>query len=210
MSTIKNSYEYYEGNQSLLNMLNKKKQGNPLINQIILNNQNNYQKKMETMGFLKNTSNDKYSKVNKATDSLLDAVDEISNDSLYRQEEGKEYDKTALVKAVSYYIAAYNNQIYNLASCGGALNSEFSEEYQNLTKENKNSLEEIGITAQKDGKLAINQDKLNNSSVDAIKKLFNNSDYIKSVKQIASNINDILSKARAMKSANYNSKGLFN
>ena len=108
MNTIKNSYEYYEGNQSLLNMLNKKKQGNPLINQIIINNQNAYQKKMESMGIYKATGTDKYSKVTKASNSLLDAIDNVTKDELYQQEKEKEYDKTPLLKSVSNFITTYN------------------------------------------------------------------------------------------------------
>ena len=53
MSTIHNSYEYYEGNQSLLSMLNKKKTGNKLINQIISDNDAAFKKKMESMANFK-------------------------------------------------------------------------------------------------------------------------------------------------------------
>jgi hypothetical protein len=50
MSTINNSYEYYQSRQGLLSMLNSKKSGNALIDQIISNNDLKYQQKMESMG----------------------------------------------------------------------------------------------------------------------------------------------------------------
>ncbi len=211
MNTIKNSYEYYEGNQSLLNMLNKKKQGNPLINQIIINNQNAYQKKMESMGIYKATGTDKYSKVTKASNCLLDAIDNVTKDELYQQEKEKEYDKAPLLKSVSNFITAYNNQISNLNNCGGTLNSEFSKELHIAYSANKAGLNEIGITEDKDGKIILVQEKFNNSPLDKIMKIFSKkSEYIGALKSSTESITDILGKAQAMKSASYNSKGLFN
>ena len=92
MSTIHNSYEYYEGNQSLLSMLNKKKTGNKLINQIISDNEAAFKKKMESMGIYSDSSKDKYSNVAKASDSLLDAIEDVTKEELYKAQEGKEYD----------------------------------------------------------------------------------------------------------------------
>lgn len=210
MSTIKNSYEYYEGNQSLLNMLNKKTSGNPLINQIIVNNQNTYQKRMEAVGLYKNTTSDKYSKVTKATNSLLDSIENVTREELYNQEKGKEFDKAPLFKSISNFVAAYNNQITSLDACGGALNKEFLKEFQNSYLSNKINLNEVGITEEKDGKLIINQDILNKIPIDSIKKVFNeNTDYIMAIKSCADSINDIMGKVQAMKSSNYNAKGLF-
>ena len=80
MSTIHNSYEYYEGNQSLLSMLNKKKTGNKLINQIISDNEAAFKKKMESMGIYSDSSKDKYSNVAKASDSLLDAIEDVTKE----------------------------------------------------------------------------------------------------------------------------------
>ena len=59
MSSINNSYEYYQSNQGLLSMLNKSKSGNPLINQLISNNEMKYQQKMESLGLGTKSGNDK-------------------------------------------------------------------------------------------------------------------------------------------------------
>ena len=209
MSKINNSYEYYESNQSLLNMLSKKKTGNALINQIISNNENAYQKKMEAMGISSGSSNDKYAKVTKASNSLLDAIENVSKSDLYKAEEGKEYDKSNLIKSVSNFVTAYNNEISNLSTCGGALYNEFASEFNATNSSYKESLEAIGITADKDGKLTIDQDKLSAASVENIQKLFGEGSlYLKALNSSPNSINEILSKVQAMKSSNYNSSGL--
>ena len=209
MSTIYNSYEYYEGNQSLLSMLNKKKTGNKLINQIIADNETAYKKKMESMGIYTDSSKDKYSNVAKASDSLLDAIEDVTKEELYKVQEGKEYDKSPLLKSITNFVTAYNNEITSLNNCGGALNQEFAKEFKTSFTANKDALEEIGITLDDDGKLTINQEKLSGAPGNKLKTVFgDNSGYIKSVTASVDPINDILGKVRALRSSNYNSKGI--
>lgn len=209
MSTINNSYEYYESNQTLLNMLSKKKSGNALINQIISDNENAYKKKMESMGISSGSSKDKYAKVSKASNSLLDAIENVSKSNLYKAQEGKEYDKSNLIKSVSNFVTAYNNEISGLSSCGGALYNEFSSEFLASYNSYKDSLSVIGISADKDGKLIIDQDKLSAASVEDIQKIFGDSSlYLKALNSSVNSINEILGKVQAMKSSNYNSSGM--
>ena len=92
MSSINNSYEYYQCNQSLLSMLNKSKSGNPLINQLISNNEIKYQQKMESLGIGTTKNNTKYKNVDNATNNLLDALEKLDDKDLYTAESGKEYD----------------------------------------------------------------------------------------------------------------------
>ena len=94
MSTIHNSMEYYQSNQGLLSMLNSKKSGNALIDQIISNNDLKFQRKMESMGLSASGSNSKYKNVDKAANNLLDALEKLDDKSLYEAEAGKEYDVT--------------------------------------------------------------------------------------------------------------------
>ena len=190
-------------------MLSKKKTGNPLINQIISNNENAYQKKMESMGISSGSSKDKYAKVTKASNSLLDAIENVSKSNLYKAQEGKEYDKSSLLKSVSNFVAAYNNEISNLSSCGGALYNEFEKEFNASYSSFKDSLSTIGISGDKDGKLIIDQDKLSTASVEDIQKLFGDSSlYLKALNSSVNSINEILGKVQAMKSSNYNSSGM--
>ena len=74
MSSINNSYEYYQSNQGLLSMLNKSKSGNPLINQLISNNEMKYQQKMESLGIGTKSGNDKYNNIRIGMNSRLDTL----------------------------------------------------------------------------------------------------------------------------------------
>lgn len=209
MSKINNSYEYYESSQSLLSMLNNKKTGNKLINQIIADNEAAYKKKMESMGIYSDSGNDKYSQVSKASNSLLDAIEYLGKEDLYKVKADKDEDNSDLLKGITNFVTAYNNEITNLSACGGALNKEFSSELRDAYTANAKELESIGITMGEDGKLIINQDKLPESALNTLKAVFgDNSGYIKSVASSLNSINEILGKVKAMKSTSYNSKGM--
>lgn len=209
MSSINNSYEYYQSNQGLLSMLNKSKSGNPLINQLISNNEMKYQQKMESLGIGTKSGNDKYKKVDQAANSLLDALNSLGKEDLYKVEEGKEYDNSNLLKSVSNYVTAYNNTISNLTSCGGSLNNSFKTEFLEAFKENSEAFANIGITMSTDGKLSIDQDKLKAAKAEDIQKLFGvSSKYVKNISSSVNSIDTIINKALAMRSTNYNANGL--
>ena len=209
MSSINNSYEYYQSNQGLLSMLNKSKSGNPLINQLISNNEMKYQQKMESLGIGTKSGNDKYKKVDQAANSLLDALNSLSKEDLYKAEEGKEYDNSNLLKSVSNYVTAYNNTISNLTSCGGSLNNSFKTEFLEAYKENTEAFANIGITMSTDGKLSIDQDKLKAAKAEDIQKLLGGSSgYVKTISSSVNSIDTIINKALAMRSTNYNANGL--
>lgn len=209
MSKINNSYEYYQSNQGLLSMLNKNKGGNALINQIVSNNDLKYQQKMEAMGVGNGSGQSKYKNVDKAATNLLDALEKLGDEDLYKAENGEELDKSTIIKKVSNFVTAYNSTITNLGSCGGSLNTSFKTEFEATFKEKAESFEKLGITMNKDNKLAIDGEKLNAASIDDIKELFGKeSSYVSNLAASASSINTIIGKALAMSSSNYNAKGL--
>ncbi len=207
MSTINNSYEYYESNQSLLSMLNSKKTGNELINQIISNNEIAYQKKMEEMGVTTNSSNSAYTSVSNSSSSLMDSIETLSSSDLYN-EESEGYDKSTLLKNVSNFVTAYNNEISNLTSCGGSLYDSFYQEFASSFSANSEALNAIGISMNDEGKLIINQDTLSSASVEDLNALFGSeSSYTKLLSTSAEAINTIVSKALSYSSSNYTSSG---
>lgn len=209
MSTIHNSMEYYQSNQGLLSMLNSKKSGNALIDQIISNNDLKFQRKMESMGLSADGSNSKYKNVDKAANNLLDALEKLDDKSLYEAEVGKEYDNAGLLKGVSNFVTAYNSAITNLTKCGGALNNSFKTEFEEAFKAKKDEFANIGITMSSDNKLAIDQDKLSATKPEDIKALLGStSSYYKNIASAVSSIDTIINKALAMSSSNYNAKGL--
>lgn len=209
MSTINNSYEYYQSNQGLLSMLNSKKSGNALIDQIILNNDLKYQQKMESMGLSSNSSNSKYKNVDKAATNLLDALSKLDDKSLYVAESGKEYDNAELLKGVTNYVTAYNSTITNLTSCGGTLNNTFQSEFLEAYKAKTEDFANIGITMGSDNKLVIDQEKLAAANPEDIKALLGStSSYYKNIASTVDSIDTIVNKAMALSSGTYSSSGL--
>ena len=209
MSTIHNSMEYYQSNQGLLSMLNSKKSGNALIDQIISNNDLKFQRKMESMGLSADGSNSKYKNVDKAANNLLDALEKLDDKSLYEAEEGKEYDNAGLLKGVSNFVTAYNSAITNLTKCGGALNNSFQTEFVEVFKAKKDEFENIGISLGSDNKLVVDQEKLAAAKPEDVKALLgSSSSYYKNIASAVNSIDTIINKALAMGSGNYNAKGL--
>ena len=206
-----NSYEYYEANQSLLNMLNKKS-GDSLISQIVTDNQTAYDKKMEELGVTSSSSdNSKYTAVEKASTNLISAISTLKEDGLYEAEDGEEYDSSSLLKAVSNFATAYNTEITNLTSCGGALYNNFYSELDDDIEENAEAFSSIGISLSSDGKIVIDQDKLSSASVDDIKALFD--DEQGSMNGLVSSLNsidEIIDKALSYTSSSlYTSSGSY-
>ena len=161
------------------------------------------------MGIFTGKGNDKYQNVDTAATNLLDAIEKVSNKGLYTAEEGKELDKSKLLKSVANYVTAYNSTITNLQNCGGSLNNSFKTEFEEAFKEKSEAFAYIGITLSADKKLEINQEKLESASVDDIKVLLGaDSTYVKNIAASADSINTIIGKALTMGSSNYNAKGV--
>ena len=209
MSTINNSYEYYQSSQGLLSMLNSKKSRNALIDQIISNNDLKYQQKMESMGLSSSSSNSKYKNVDKAATNLLDALSKLDDKSLYEAESGKEYDNADLLKGVTNFVTAYNSTVTNLTSCGGTLYNTFQSEFLEAYKVKAEDFANIGITMGSDNKLVIDQEKLAAANPEDIKALLGStSSYYKNIASTVDSIDTIVNKAMALSSGTYSSSGL--
>lgn len=209
MSSINNSFEYYQSSQGLLSMLNKNKTGNPLINQLIAKSELEYQQKMEAFGIHPAKGNNKYKSVETSANNLEDALVNLGKDELYKAEDGKEYDNTNLIKNINNYVTAYNSTISALDNCGGSLKNSFKTELIEAFKEKAEALKSIGISMSTNGKLAVDQEKLKAAKPEDVKSIFNKeSAYYKSILNSASSMDTIINKALAMKSGTYNSRGI--
>ncbi len=209
MSSIKNSYEYYQASQGLLSMLNKNKKGNPLINHLVEKNELEYQRKMESFGFGTTKGNNKYKQVETSANNLEDALVKLGNEELYKAETGKEYDNSLLIKNINNYITAYNSTVTSLDNCGGSLKNSFAIELSEAFKEKAEAFNKVGITMSADGKLAVDQEKLKAANPDDIKSIFNTgSAYYKAIINGTNSMETIINKALAMKSGTYNASGI--
>ncbi len=207
MSTINNSYEYYESNNTLLSMLASKKTGNELINQIIADNETAFQKRMEEMGVTTGSSTSKYSGVSDSSANLLAAIEDVSDETIYNTE-AENYDQANMIKAVSNFVTAYNSEITSMANCGGSINTSFLAEFKAAFSQNETALEAIGLSMSKDGKLAINQDTLAASDASDVEEILaTGSSYMSLITTSVNSISEILDKALSYTSSNYTAQG---
>ena len=208
MASINNSYEYYQSNQGLLNMLNSKKSGNALIDQIISNNDLKFQKTMEKMGIGSSSSDGKFSSLSKSSNNLLNSIDALKNKSLYEGEDGKEYDKSDLIKKISNFVTAYNSEVTSIDNCGGALKNTFSNELTSTYNVNKDLLDQVGITIDSSGKMSIDNDKIEQTETSKLQEIFGtDSTYMKALAASADSIYGIVDKALSYATTNYTSAG---
>ena len=208
MASINNSYEYYQSNQGLLNMLNSKKSGNALIDQIISNNDLKFQKTMEKMGIGSSSSDGKFYSLSKSSNNLLNSIDALKNKSLYEGEDGKEYDKSDLIKKISNFVTAYNSEVTSIDNCGGALKNTFSNELTSTYNVNKDLLDQVGITIDSSGKMSIDNDKIEQTETSKLQEIFGtDSTYMKALAASADSIYGIVDKALSYATTNYTSAG---
>ena len=208
MASINNSYEYYQSNQGLLNMLNSKKSGNALIDQIISNNDLKFQRTMEKMGIGTGSTNGKFSNLSKASSNLLNSVDALKDKSLYEGLDGKEYDKSELIKKISNFVTAYNSEVASLDNCGSAMKNTFSKELKSAYAVNKELLDQANITIDSNGKMSIDNDKIEKAEVSKLQEIFGeNSTYMKALAASADSIYGIVAKALSYGTTNYTSAG---
>ena len=110
----------------------------------------------------------------KYTDELKNSSDKLlkkGSSSLFKAEY-KESDKEALYKAVSDFVADYNNVLEKgSASTSGSI-ARMSGRLQDTANDHKQALEAVGITIDK-GKLSINKDTFMNADMNQVKALFN-------------------------------------
>lgn len=83
-----------------------------------------------------------------------------------------EYDKDAIVKAVKNFASDYNALLDSTSKTTNSSVLQRTSSIVTNTNFYKNSLADIGITVGKDSKLTVDEDKLKNADIDAVKNLF--------------------------------------
>lgn len=73
------------------------------------------------------------------------------------------------------FVETYNNLITSSDACDSDKLNRMMKKLKNYVKENKSSLEEIGITYTSSGKLTLDEDDLKSSSLKKVKNLFSQS-----------------------------------
>lgn len=118
-----------------------------------------------------------YKQMEKTADKLADAADKLrakGEDSLYEKARASE-DYTELHNGVKDFVENYNATLSSLAKSGSPLDVYYSGMLKEAADENSGTLEKIGITVGRDGKLTVDSEKLKKASADDIENAFGSS-----------------------------------
>lgn len=127
-----------------------------------------------------------YSAVKNNAADLMDAASALGSESLYKKGEyevtgadGKkttsEYDYDKIYDKLSKFVDSYNSLLSSAASENATATNNIALRMVGTTATNVYQLEDIGVTADSDGKLSIDRDKFNQARITTIKSLFQGS-----------------------------------
>lgn len=143
-------------------------------------------------------------KLKASSDTLL----KTGTDSVFARTGGK-YDTDKIYSAVSDYVKNYNNM---LSAAGNSSSSAVSNAVRNITNNtfvNSKLLASVGITADSNNKLSVDEKTFKAADMDKVKNLFNgNGSYGYQVSAGASMI-EYAAKNEALRSNTYNSAGSY-
>ncbi|MCR4944405.1 MAG: flagellar filament capping protein FliD [Clostridium sp.] len=127
-----------------------------------------------------------YSLVKNNASDLKNAATALSSDSLYKKGEytvtdskgnktDSEYDYDTIYKNLSNFVDSYNSLLGAAASEKATATNNLALRMVATSATNVFMLDDIGVTADSDGKLSIDRDKFNQASITTIKSLFQGS-----------------------------------
>jgi hypothetical protein len=177
-----------------------------------------------TTGSLSKSETKAYTEVQSTSDNLKDSADTLlatgtkslfnKKDITTKDENGLEstekgYDKDAIYSAVSSFVKDYNSVVNAADSVDDTSISNRVTNMESTTSSNSKSLEQLGITINKDNTLSIDKDTFMAADMDKAKTLFNGAgSYAYSVSASASMINYNADYALS-KSATYTTNGSY-
>lgn len=187
--------------------------GSSLLNQINQNGTNNglLQALNKNNSASSNTlSKQNYEKLKKSADRLLEQAEKFAGktgdsilDKFQEDEENKE-----IYTGVEDMIKSYNNTLKELQSLPGTLNNFYAGMLRQAAAENKEALQNIGVTVLKDGTLQADTNKMKEADPEYMKQVLKGTDsFAGKTAFLAARISD--NAAVNMKSASnqYNAEG---
>ena len=195
---------------SLLNIMTKQYQSeeNGLLSKI-------GKKKDDDLTFaaLQQLKNRKNEKLQKHADSLNEfdtKLNAAGEDSLFGKAEKSESTEE-IVTNVQGMVDAYNNTLDQLKNTEGELNKFYMDELKTYVSDHREALSAAGVTAGKDGKLVIDEEKLKNADLETLKKAFGStSGFTDKVGFIAGRVSENASASEYAFLNQYNEKGIAN
>lgn len=154
--------------KSLLNYIDQGNSGNSLLEAVSGNNSQN----SGTSKIQKNS----FEKMEKLAGGLYQKA------SLFLAKENTVFDKARetgdhkeVLDDIRDMVEAYNDTVGALSKETGAINRLYLESLKSAATENSSLLKNVGITASKDGKLVIDEEKFKNADLDDLEKAFGKS-----------------------------------
>lgn len=103
-------------------------------------------------------------------DELKESLSKLNDANLYNSA-----DKSKLVDGIKDFANKYNDVIEQSAKVSSKEVSQSMSYMKSMTSTMSKALSKVGITVETDGKLSVDDDKLNNADISSIKTLFNGS-----------------------------------
>jgi hypothetical protein len=154
-------------NMSLLNYIN---QDSSTISSTTSSSLLSALRKSSTVDTVQKSS---YEQLEKSADTLEKSCSVFTSeqeDNLFAQarEDG---NTEAVKKQAKEFVSNYNDLIKKLGSSGSSLNSYYSQMMQEVYSENKEELNNIGISADKNGYLSLDESKFDAADIDTLEKV---------------------------------------
>lgn len=166
-----------------------------------------------TSAMLKQLKDRKNEKLEKHADSLSEFATKLNaagEDSLFGKAQASQSTED-IVKNVQGMVDAYNNTLDQLKSTEGELNKFYMDELKTYVSDHKEALSAAGVTADKDGKLAIDNEKLKNADLETLEKAFGSSSgFTDKLGFVAGRVAENATASEYAYLNQYNEKGLSN
>lgn len=120
---------------------------------------------------------EKYEKIETAVDEVLEQLSLLAGKdekSLFGKAKA-EKDNTGICKTVEKLVEEYNQAIKELSSGQDALLNSCAPALKQVAAQNKEGLQKLGITIEKDGTLKVDSEKLKSADIESLEKMFGNS-----------------------------------
>ncbi|MBD5546167.1 MAG: hypothetical protein HDQ97_01975 [Lachnospiraceae bacterium] len=184
--------------------------GTSLLNYINGNSNNTLLNALNKSSATDAATKTKYEKLEKAADQLSEAASVFmatGEDSLFSKarESGDNQD---VYNAVEDFVGKYNSTLSALKNTSGTLNDYYSQMLKSAASDNKEALENIGITIAKDGSLSVDKDKLKEADIDTLEKVLGNTKgFTQKAAYVADRVSDNAHTNQSSLSSQYSSTG---
>ncbi len=171
---------------------------NTLLNYI--NNEDNYQNTLlgalgqnSGIGSVNSVNKTSYEKLGQSAEELEELTEIFmaqGKDSIFEMEDTEE-NRQKLYDSVEEFVSKYNDTIKRLGKTSNVLNDYYKKAMMEVVSENKDSLESIGISVDKNGTLSLDEEKLKGADRSKLKEILgSSSDFMSNLSFVASRVAD--------------------